>query len=68
MCSYNKVNGSLACENDGVLGDLLKEELNFPGWALTDWGAAHSTIGAAVNGSDFVEVSRFSLHFLVLLF
>ncbi|GAA5851073.1 hypothetical protein JCM8547_009174 [Rhodosporidiobolus lusitaniae] len=55
MCSYNAVDGTLACENDEVLNKLLKEELNFPGAVITDWTAAHNTLGAALNGSDYVE-------------
>lgn len=31
MCSYNKVNGTYACENDKALNGLLKGELNFQG-------------------------------------
>lgn len=28
MCSYNKVDGTFACENKEVLIDLLKEEVS----------------------------------------
>jgi beta-glucosidase len=68
MCSYNKINGTLACENSPVLNDLLKQELNFPGWVITDWTAAHTTVGAATGGSDYVEVRRVPICSLALLF
>jgi beta-glucosidase len=33
MCSYNLVNGTYACENEGTLGTLLKQEIGFRGCA-----------------------------------
>jgi beta-glucosidase len=53
MCSYNRLNGTFACENDRLLNGLLKEELGFPGYVLTDWGAHHSTVQSALTGLDF---------------
>lgn len=38
MCSYNRLNGSYACENSKVLNGLLKEELGFQGYVVSDWG------------------------------
>ena len=31
MCSMNRVNGVLACENEAILNGLLKKELGFKG-------------------------------------
>ena len=43
MCSYNKVNGSYACENEQLLKSILKEQWGFrQGWVMSDWGATHS--------------------------
>jgi beta-glucosidase len=42
MCSYNQVNGSYACENATTLRRILKEEIGFDGWVVTDFGARHS--------------------------
>ena len=36
MCSYNRVNGDYACENDYTLG-VLKKDWGFQGWVLSDW-------------------------------
>ncbi|CAE6537469.1 unnamed protein product [Rhizoctonia solani] len=47
MCSYNLVNGTWACENDGLQNKLLKGELGFQGYIMSDWEAIHSTISAA---------------------
>lgn len=52
MCSYNKVNGTWACENDAILNGLLKGELGFKGHVLSDWNAQHSTVKSAVEGLD----------------
>jgi beta-glucosidase len=52
MCSYNKVEGDWACENDYLLNQVLKKEWSFQGWVLSDWGGTHSTNKAALNGLD----------------
>ncbi|CAN7562433.1 glycoside hydrolase family 3 C-terminal domain-containing protein [Duganella sp. LjRoot269] len=52
MCSYNRVNGAYACENDYLLNQVLKQDWGFPGFVMSDWGATHSTIPAAMNGLD----------------
>lgn len=52
MCSYNKVNGDWACENDYLLNQVLKQSFGFKGWVLSDWGATHSTTKAALAGLD----------------
>ncbi|KAL4784125.1 glycoside hydrolase superfamily [Aspergillus varians] len=52
MCSYNKVNGTWACENDEILNGLLKGELGFRGHVLSDWNAQHSTVLSANSGLD----------------
>lgn len=52
MCSYNKLNGDWACENDWLLNTVLKGEWGFRGWVQSDWGATHSTTQAALSGLD----------------
>ncbi len=52
MCSYNRINGVYACENDLLLNKILKQEWRFPGWVMSDWGATHSTKEAALAGLD----------------
>jgi beta-glucosidase len=42
MCSYNKVNGVFACGNLDTLQTLLKQEIGFRGFVVSDWGANHS--------------------------
>src|ERR1700712_440125 len=52
MCSYNKLNGDYACENDWLLNKVLKRDWGYKGWVMSDWGAVHSTAKAANNGLD----------------
>ncbi|MGE5562061.1 MAG: beta-glucosidase family protein [Bacillota bacterium] len=52
MCAYNKVNGDFACENDWLLNRVLKGDFAWPGYVMSDWGAVHSTVKAAMNGLD----------------
>ncbi|MGA9659350.1 MAG: glycoside hydrolase family 3 C-terminal domain-containing protein, partial [Asticcacaulis sp.] len=52
MCSYNRVNGHYACENDWLLNQVLKTDWGFKGYVMSDWGATHSTTQAANNGLD----------------
>jgi beta-glucosidase len=42
MCSYNKVNGAFACGNPDTLRRLLKQEIGFEGFVVSDWGANHA--------------------------
>jgi beta-glucosidase len=55
MCSYNKVNGTYACENDYLINQFLKGDLGFKGQVQSDWGATHSTVPAALAGLDEEE-------------
>ena len=52
MCSYNRLNGDYACDNKYLLTDLLKKDWKFPGFVLSDWGAAHSIAKASTAGMD----------------
>ncbi|KAH8657902.1 beta-glucosidase-related glycosidase [Xylariales sp. PMI_506] len=52
MCSYQRLNGSYACQNSKILNGLLKEELGFQGYVMSDWGATHSGVAAIESGQD----------------
>jgi beta-glucosidase len=52
MCSYNRVNGDYGCENDHLLNKVLKGDWGYKGYVMSDWGAVHSTIPAALGGLD----------------
>ena len=59
MCSYNRVNGDFACENNYLLNDVLKKAWQFPGFVLSDWGGTHSTEKASAAGLDNEEPGSF---------
>ncbi|KAL9109649.1 MAG: hypothetical protein Q9227_005686 [Pyrenula ochraceoflavens] len=52
MCSYNRINGSYGCQNSKTLNGLLKTELAFQGYVMSDWGATHSGVPAIQDGLD----------------
>ncbi|MDP9385940.1 MAG: hypothetical protein M3P50_12060 [Actinomycetota bacterium] len=52
MCAYPRVNGAYACENQHLLEEILKRDWRFPGFVLTDYGAAKSTANSLNNGLD----------------
>ena len=51
MCSYNRVNGDYACENNHLLNEALKGAFHFQGFVLSDWGGTHSTVQAWTRSS-----------------
>jgi beta-glucosidase len=52
MCGYNLVNGDWDCENPYLLTTVLRDQWNYPGWVMSDWGGVHSTEKAALAGLD----------------
>lgn len=52
MCSYNSINNTNACENSYLLNYLLKEEMAFQGFVVSDWGAQLSGVYSALAGLD----------------
>jgi beta-glucosidase len=53
MCSYNKINGTYACENDHLIHQILEKEWGFDGMVLADYGAAHDAGPSLRGGLDF---------------
>ncbi|KAI8853823.1 glycoside hydrolase superfamily [Chytridium lagenaria] len=60
MCSYNRFNGVYACENPELMS-ILKNELHFDGFVMSDWWASHSSEEAATAGLDMVMPGTTSL-------
>ncbi|OAX84022.1 hypothetical protein ACJ72_01619 [Emergomyces africanus] len=52
MCSYNQINNSYGCGNSYTQNKLLKAELGFQGFIMSDWQAHHSGVGSALAGLD----------------
>src|SRR6266581_2178064 len=55
MCSYNRLNGQYACENEHLLETILRQDWRFEGYVLSDYGAAHAngTAASLNDGLDF---------------
>jgi beta-glucosidase len=52
MASYNRLNGTFACEEPALLSTLVKGEWNFDGVVMSDWYATHDTVRCAAAGLD----------------
>ncbi|KAI9493635.1 glycoside hydrolase superfamily [Zychaea mexicana] len=52
MCSYNMIDDIWGCENDYTMNTVLKGELGFRGYIMSDWGATHSTVLSVNSGLD----------------
>jgi beta-glucosidase len=55
MGAFNQVNGTYSCEHDWLLTTVLRNEWGFRGWVMSDYGAVHSTVPAALSGLDQEE-------------
>lgn len=52
MCSYNRINGVYASQNDYLLNKILKDEWGFEGLVVSDWGANHTIFSSVGGGLD----------------
>jgi len=52
MGAYNKINDTYCCEHPHLLTEILKQQLGFTGWVVSDFQATHSTVEAANAGLD----------------
>ncbi len=59
MGAYNKLWNQHCCHNKRLLEDILRGEWGFDGAVITDWGGAHDTREAALNGLD-IEMGSFT--------
>lgn len=52
MGAYNKYRGEWACHNQYLLNDILRDEWNFDGVVVSDWGGVNDTYQSIYNGLD----------------
>ncbi|MDO4484070.1 MAG: glycoside hydrolase family 3 C-terminal domain-containing protein [Clostridia bacterium] len=57
MCSYNKINGTYASENEWLLTDVLRDDWGFDGAVMTDWGACSDHVAGVAAGLE-LEMPR----------
>ncbi|KAF8676990.1 Glycoside hydrolase family 3 protein [Rhizoctonia solani] len=55
------INGTWACENDYTQNVILKHQMGFRGYIMSDWQATHSTISAA-RGLDMTMPGDITFH------
>ena len=55
MCSYNRLNGVYASQNQHLLNEILRDEWGFQGAVVSDW-AANRTIFESVQGGLDLEM------------
>ncbi|KAM0438471.1 hypothetical protein ACHAPT_001220 [Fusarium lateritium] len=52
MCSYNRLNHTYACKNSHLLKRIIRDELGFEGYVMSDWFATHSGAKSINAGLD----------------
>lgn len=52
MCAYNSVNGAFCAENDYLLTDVLRDQWQFEGFVVSDWGAVHDRVESIRAGLE----------------
>jgi beta-glucosidase len=52
MCAYNKLNGVYCSENTYLLNDILRDEWDFDGFVMSDWGAVAHRVEGIIAGLD----------------
>ena len=52
MSSYNITNGTYMSANSDIVNGILKGDWKFQGVYMSDWGAAHDTLGTVNGGLD----------------
>lgn len=52
MCSYNRINGVFAAENERLLTKILRDEWGFSGYVMSDWGAVNNRVEGLKAGLD----------------
>ncbi|MBO6111619.1 MAG: glycoside hydrolase family 3 C-terminal domain-containing protein [Lachnospiraceae bacterium] len=52
MCSYNRINGTYASENEWLLTKVLRDEWGFKGYVMSDWGAVNDRVKGVAAGLD----------------
>ncbi|KAK1991223.1 glycosyl hydrolase family 3 N terminal domain-containing protein [Colletotrichum falcatum] len=54
MCSYQRVNHSYGCQNSKLINGILKTELGFEGFVVSDWEGQMGGVASANAGLDLV--------------
>ena len=59
MLSYNAINGVPSCANDALLNGVLRKQLGFTGFVVSDYGAIPGIVtGHKFNATDMHAVAQ----------
>ncbi|MCL1789415.1 MAG: glycoside hydrolase family 3 C-terminal domain-containing protein, partial [Oscillospiraceae bacterium] len=62
MCSYNKINGVYVSENRRLLTDILRNEWDYDGIVMSDWGAVNNRPQSIRAGLDLEMPGSFGVN------
>lgn len=52
MGAYNKLNGEHCCTSKKLLNEIVREQWQYDGTIISDWGGVHDTVEAAESALD----------------
>ena len=52
MCGFPRVNGEYGCQDASLLQGVLKDQLGFQGWVMSDYNSIYSTVPSIMGGAD----------------
>ncbi|MDX1418266.1 MAG: glycoside hydrolase family 3 C-terminal domain-containing protein, partial [Candidatus Promineifilaceae bacterium] len=52
MCAFNQINGDFSCESNLLLNQILKDEIGFKGWVVSDFFGVYDAEKALNAGFD----------------
>lgn len=61
MSAYNKINDVPCAMNEWLLTNVLREEWNFDGFVVSDWGASYDVPTAVAAGTDLTMPGPLSI-------
>ncbi|KAF4954951.1 hypothetical protein FSARC_11980 [Fusarium sarcochroum] len=61
MCGYNRINGTYSCENKHLINNLLKKELGFEGYVMSDFLTTPPGLNPIKAGLDMNQPGPVSL-------